>query len=251
VEGAFVEALCPAIALEFAVSPAQVSFGNYQVANTVEEKRSAPDFVRDQLRQAIHEGKFRPGDQLRQEELADRFGISRIPVREALRQLEAEGLVTLHPNRGAVVATLSLQEVLEMLDIRIALECRAICLAVPNMIESDFDAATQILKSYDKEPMPQRWGEMNWRFHEALYAPCNRPKLLTMIEANYGHVSRFVRTQVSMASGKEKPQKDHNDILESCRAGDARKAASLLEQHIARTQKSLMAASRSARKPTR
>src|SRR5580704_14671862 len=177
------------------------------MANSAEQKQSAPDLIRDQLRQAIFAGKFQPGDPLRQEELADRFGTSRIPVREALRQLEAEGLVALHPNRGAVVAALSLQEVLEMLDIRIALECRALYLGVPNMIDSDFEAAAKILKSYDREPRPQRWGEMNWRFHETLYLPCNRPKLLAMIEANFGHVNRFVRTQISMASGKEKPQK--------------------------------------------
>jgi DNA-binding GntR family transcriptional regulator len=221
------------------------------MTNAPEEKQSAPDLVRDQLRQAIYAGKFQPGEQLRQEELADRFGTSRIPVREALRQLEAEGLVTLHPNRGAVVAELSLQEVLEMLDIRIALECRALYLAVPNMIDSDFETATKILKSYDKEPRPQKWGEMNWRFHETLYLPCNRPKLIAMIEANYGHVSRFIRTQVSIASGKEKPQKDHYEILAACHAGDARKATALLEQHITHTQKSLMAASRQARKPHR
>jgi DNA-binding GntR family transcriptional regulator len=219
--------------------------------NPAEEKQAAPDLVRDRLRQAIHSGKLQPGDLLRQEELADRFGTSRIPVREALRQLETEGLVTLQPNRGAVVAALSLQEVLEMLDIRIALECRALYLAVPNMIDSDFEAAAKILKSYDREPRPQKWGEMNWRFHEALCLPCNRPKLLAMIEANYGHVSRFVRTQVSMASGKEKPQKDHYEILDACRNGDARKAASLLDLHITHTQKSLMAASRQARRPGR
>jgi DNA-binding GntR family transcriptional regulator len=221
------------------------------MANFAEEKQSAPDLVREQLRQAIYSGEFRPGDQLRQEELADRFGTSRIPVREALRQLEAEGLVTLHPNRGAAVAALSLQDVLEMLDIRVALECRALFLAVPNMIESDFEAAAKILKSYDKEPRPHKWGEMNWRFHEALYAPCNRSKLLAMIEANYGHVSRFVLTQVSMAPGDEKPQRDHYALLDACRNGEARKAADLLEAHIAHSQKALMAASRQRRRSGR
>lgn len=134
-----------------------------------------------------------------------------------------------------------------MLDIRIALECRALRLAVPNMVDSDFEAATKILKSYDTEPRPQKWGEMNWRFHETIYEPCNRPKLLEMIEANYGHVNRFTRTQVSIASGKEKPQKEHYAVLEACMAGDAVRAASLLEAHITQTQKSLMAVSRQRR----
>lgn len=217
------------------------------MTSRAEEKQPAPELVRDRLRKAIHSGKLQPGEQLRQEELAERYGISRIPVREALRQLEAEGLVTRQPNRGAVVAALSIQEVIEMLDIRIGLECRALRLAVPNMIDSDFEAATKLLKSYDKEPRPQKWGEMNWRFHETLYAPCNRPKLIEMIEANYGHVNRFTRTQVSIASGKEKPQKEHYEILAACIAGDAQRAAALLEAHIIQTQKSLMATSRQQR----
>lgn len=218
------------------------------MASRAVEKQPAPVLVRDRLREAIFSGKLRPGDLLRQEELAERYGISRIPVREALRQLEAEGLVTRQPNKGAVVASLSLQDVLELLDIRIGLECRALALAVPNMVDSDFEMAAELLKSYDKEPRPQKWGEINWRFHEALYAPCNRPKLLDLIEANYGRVNRFVRSQVSIASGKEKPQREHYEILDACKMGDAGLAASLLESHIVQTQKALMAASRQKRR---
>src|SRR6266480_5545786 len=81
-------------------------------------KSSAPDVVRDGLRKAIFDGDLVAGTQLRQDEIASRFGTSRIPVREALRQLESEGLVIFHPNRGAVVKGLSLEDVLEMLDIR-------------------------------------------------------------------------------------------------------------------------------------
>jgi DNA-binding GntR family transcriptional regulator len=207
-------------------------------------KSSAPDVVRDGLRKAIFDGDLVAGTQLRQDEIASRFGTSRIPVREALRQLESEGLVTLHPNRGAAVSSVSLEDVLELLEIRIGLECRALKLAIPNMVGSDFDFAAEILRGYDEEPEPQKWGEMNWRFHETLYAPCHRPKLLSMIESNYGHVGRFVRLQVSMAAGKEQPNRDHWAILDACRAGDVSKAVKLLEEHIVHTQKSLMAAMR-------
>jgi DNA-binding GntR family transcriptional regulator len=209
----------------------------------------APDLVRSELRRAIIDGELAGATQLKQDELAERFGVSRIPVREALKQLAAEGLVTFHPNRGAVVASLSLDEVMEMLEIRIALECRALRLAIPNMLEEDFEQATQILADYDKEPSARKWGEMNWRFHEMLYAPCHRPKLLAMIDANYGHVDRFTRFQVSLAAGKERPQREHYQILDACRQGDADRAARLLEEHIAYTQKSLLAATR--RPPSR
>ncbi len=207
-------------------------------------KPSAPDLVRDGLRKAILSGDLVAGTQLRQDELANRFGTSRIPVREALRQLESEGLVELHPNRGASVSSISLEDVLELLEIRIGLECRALKLAIPNMVSADFDLAAEILQGYDDEPEPQKWGEMNWRFHETLYIPCGRPKLLAMIESNYGHVGRFVRLQVSLASGKQQPNREHWAILDACRSADVNQAVKLLEDHILHTQKSLLAAMR-------
>ena len=106
-----------------------------------EARVSAPNTVREGLRRAILAGEFAPGSQLRQDELAQRFGTSRIPVREALRQLEAEGLVSILPNRGATVSSLSLDEVLELMEIRIALECRALRMAIPNMVDTDLDFA--------------------------------------------------------------------------------------------------------------
>ena len=207
---------------------------------------STPDAVRDALRSAISSGEFAPGFQLRQDELAERFGTSRIPVREALRQLEAEGFVTFLPNRGAVVSDLSIDEVVELLEIRIALECHALRLAIPAMGEIDLDEATAILKSYDREPEPEKWGAFNWKFHKALYAPCNRPRLVAMIEANYGHVSRFTRTLVSRATGKERPQREHYQLLELCREGEIEKAVRLLREHIVQTQKTLRSAQRHA-----
>lgn len=211
---------------------------------TGEARKSAPDLVRDGLRDAILSGKYTEGQQLRQDELAEQFGTSRIPVREALRQLEGEGLIELQANKGAVVKGLSIDDVLELLDIRIALECRALKLAIPNMAIEDLDLAEEILSEYDAAPDPAAWGEMNWRFHWTLYSPCNRPKLLSMIEANYGHVSLFTRRQVSMATGKTKPQQDHAELLRLCKEGEAEAAVILLEKHIERTQKSLRAATR-------
>lgn len=211
---------------------------------TGDARKSAPDFVRDGLRDAILAGQYTEGQQLRQDELAEQFGTSRIPVREALRQLESEGLVELQANKGAVVKGLSIDDVFELLDIRIALECRALKLAIPNMADEDFDQAEHILAAYDQAPDPALWGDMNWRFHWALCCPCNRPKLLEMIEANYGHISRFLRRQVSIATGKAKPQQEHVELLRLCREGEVDKAVALLEKHIEGTQKSLRASLR-------
>ncbi|GAJ96720.1 GntR family transcriptional regulator [Rhizobium rhizogenes] len=214
------------------------------VTKIMEPRRSAPDVVRDGLREAILSGDLTEGTQLRQDQLAEQFGISRIPVREALRQLETEGLVKIEPNRGAIVASLSLDDVLEMLDIRIALECHALRLAIPEMAEEDFSHAESILEGYNREPNPESWGSMNWQFHWSIYAPCHRPRLLSMIEANYGHVNRFVRMQVSLAAGKERPRKEHELLLALCREGDIEQATALLETHIEQTKKSVQASRR-------
>lgn len=204
-------------------------------------KRSAPEMVRDGLRDQIMGGIIGEGTQLRQDQLAEQFGTSRIPVREALRQLEAEGLVRIEPNKGAIVTSLSIDDVLEMLDIRIALECHALRLAIPEMVDEDFDLATRILEGYSTEPDPLHWGKMNWEFHWAIYAPCHKPRLLSMIEANYGHVSRFVRAQVSLAAGKERPQEEHEQLLDLCRKSAVEKAIELLVSHIEQTKKSVQA----------
>ena len=208
------------------------------------EKLSAPEMVRAGLRQAIFDGAFTAGEQLRQDDLAARFGTSRIPVREALRQLEAEGLVTLVANKGAVVTSLSLEEVLELQDIRIGLECRALKLAIPNMAVEDFEHLDDILRSYDGEALPVRWSERNESFHLALYDPCQRPRLLAMIRTTWRQIGRFSRTQGSLAAGKDRPMQGHRELLKACRARDVSRAVALLEEHILETQKSLVAAAR-------
>lgn len=205
---------------------------------------SATEMVRDGLRKAILGGEYASGAKLSQDGLATRFGTSRIPVREALRHLEAEGLVTIHSNRGATVTTLSLREVLEIMDIRIALECCAIRFAIPNIVEADIRKASDVLASYDHEDEPEGWSEINWRFHKALYAPCDRPRLLALIESNFSYVDRLSRMRISRRSGKDLPLEEHYLIFEAWRDGDIDRAERVLRDHLVATQKMLMAAGR-------
>lgn len=212
-------------------------------------RASAPDVVRDGLRSAIADGTFATGAKLSQDGIASMFGTSRIPVREALRQLESEGLVEIVPNRGAVVAGLSFVEAIDVMDIRIGLECRALELAVPNLLESDLAAAEQVLEAYDRASRPEHWGEMNRRFHQILYEPCDRPRLVALIETNVSHISRFARTHISRLTGKGEPQRDHHDIVAACRRGDPERAARALRDHLLRTQKVLLSAARASARP--
>lgn len=200
--------------------------------------------IRDQLRQEILSGVLPAGTQLRQDALATRFQASRIPVREALRQLEAEGLITHKLHRGAEVAGMSVEQICEMLDIRVALECHAAKLAVPNMVESDYEAMDRILAAYGESDRVADWAEYNRRFHLALSAPANNRRLRRLIEEYCLNTDRYTHVAMSIATGKDRPQADHYRIVEACRARDVTHVVTLLEEHILETKKELMARAR-------
>src|SRR4051812_22638778 len=136
--------------------------------------KTTPTLVAEALRNGILKGIIKAGQVLRQEDLAERLGVSRIPVREAFRQLEAEGLIKIYPHRGAVVSSLSALEVQELFEIRVPLETTALRLAIPNLTALDLQKAARILELADREPSGERWGELNWEFHAALYAAAGR-----------------------------------------------------------------------------
>lgn len=197
------------------------------------------DVITEGLRDMILSGELGLGVQLKQEALAELFGVSRIPIREALKRLEAEGLVEHRPNAGAVVARRSAAELLEILDIRIGLETRALALAVPNMRPSDFRAARAVMARYDASDMPREWAELNLEFHMCLYRPCNRPRLLRMIEEIVRGVDIHLRAQQSFRMGRKSPQAEHVHLLTACMDGNVKKAVQLLQQHIEHAQAGL------------
>ncbi|VVE28790.1 GntR family transcriptional regulator [Pandoraea morbifera] len=200
--------------------------------------------IRDTLRDEILSGVLPGGYQLRQEALAERFHSSRVPVREALRQLEAEGLVVHHLNRGATVASMDIEQLCELLDIRVALECHAARLAVPNMAGRDFQVMEQILADYSASEVVSEWAEYNRRFHLALCAPANNRRLRMLIEAYCLNTDRYSHLAMSQATGKEKPQHDHYEILAACRQRDVAAVVSMLESHIVATRNEIKAMAR-------
>ncbi|MDE2790772.1 MAG: GntR family transcriptional regulator [Paracoccaceae bacterium] len=205
------------------------------------EAQSAADVVYARLKEEIVAGRRAGGAALRQDEIASENGMSKIPVREALRRLEIEGLVEFRPRRGAIVRQLSDSDILELLDIRIALECRALELAVHNMVESDHSLAREILEEYSTSTSPERWSELNLRFHHCIYEPCGNRHLLLMIRELEQRMGPFTRLRVTQASGLERPHSEHVRILEACVAGDAHSAVAELRGHIQTTQKEVAA----------
>ncbi len=211
------------------------------MAQTIAPPALSADAVTASLRSLILDGTLGIGSQLRQEDLARRFGVSRIPIREALGRLQAEGLVEHFANRGSVVAGRSVEDLLETLDIRIALETRALALAMPNLGPADFKAAREIMRCYDDSASPRQWTELNLEFHLALYRPCGRPRLVRMIEDLVRGISIHLRQHISHTVGRRDPQADHKDILKACMAGDGARAVALTEEHIERTKAALLA----------
>ena len=145
-------------------------------------RKTAVELVVDELRDRILSGAIPPGSALRQELLAEELGVSRLPVREAIRQLSAEGLIDMIPHRGAYVSMLSRAEVQEFFDIRLRLEPWLLRLAVSRHRPEDLDGAARIVAQMDSAE-PEQWGRLNWQLHEQLYRAAQRPAALAMVRA--------------------------------------------------------------------
>lgn len=191
------------------------------------------DMVTNILREKILSNELRGGAQLKQKDLASQLGTSMSALREALKTLEGEGLVKISPNRGATVSELSAEEAQEIFDIRLFLELGALELAVPNLTETDLTEADRILKEADDETHSRRWGELNWRFHETLYRPAKRPRLLSLIQNAHNNVERYMRLYLSTMNYQTKSQEEHRALLEACTQRDVEAARDILRKHMA------------------
>lgn len=201
--------------------------------------RNPIDRIVARLRERILTGQLAGGVPLRQEAIAAEFGVSRIPVREALSRLEAEGLVTRVHHRGCVVSSLSLADLEESLEIRIGLEARALRLAIPKMKAADHAAIAEVLERYAGASTPTQWSELNLEFHLALYRPSGMPRLVRMIEDLIRGTDRYMRVYVSFIVGRDEPLAEHRGILRACREREVARAVKLLEGHIEGTRRAL------------
>jgi len=193
---------------------------------------TANESIADSLRADILRGKLKSGQALKQDEIAAQFGISKIPVREALVQLKAEGLVNFYPNRGAFVSELSAVEADEIYVMRIALETAVLARAIPNLTVAHLKHAKEILDAIDQEENIAKWGELNWEFHATLYSPAALPRVMDTIRTLHSNIARYLVLYLAGMAYQKKSQKEHRAILEACRHGDTEKAVAVLEEHL-------------------
>jgi DNA-binding GntR family transcriptional regulator len=211
-------------------------------AHVLETKQgSKPVVVSDVLREAILGSVLRGGEKLKQAEIAQQLKVSRMPVREALKQLEAEGLVASYPNRGSFVAAYTASEAQELYEMRLALEPLALRLSLPRLSKSNLGRAEDLIDEADHETDPRKWSELNWYFHEALYSRAERPRLLNMIRSLYISADRYTRTALFTLQKQQASQSEHRDLLETCRRHDVVGAVTLLENHIRISAENLVA----------
>jgi len=195
--------------------------------------RPASVVVVEVLRGAILRGVFRPGERLRQDAVATRFGVSQMVVREAFKQLVNEGLLQAAPRRGVSVAPLSFREAEEMTRLRSLLEAQALEWAIPEMNEADLKAAEQILDELDGAGTADEIIALDGRFHETLYAPSRRERTLSIIATLRFKFERYFRfAWAEETSHLARSQRDHRQILKCCRSRTTAKACDLLSKHI-------------------
>lgn len=183
------------------------------------------------LASRIIAGEIDAGARLRQDHIADEFGASHVPVREAFRRLESQGLVVSEPRRGVRVAGFSLDEVREVAEMRAALEALALRNAAAHMTKAILDEAEEANRAGDRARDVKAWEEANRSFHRIILTPCGMPRLLKAIDDLHTASARFLFSGWR-AEWEAPTDRDHRAILDALRAGQAETAASVLARHV-------------------
>lgn len=183
------------------------------------------------LASRIINGELAAGARLRQDHVAEEFGASHVPVREAFRRLEAQGLAISEPRRGVRVASFDLKEVREVAEMRAALEGLALRHAAPHLTAAILAEAEEATHAGDSARDVHAWEEANRRFHRLILAPCDMPRLLASIDDLHAVSARFLFSAWRSA-WEARTDHDHRAILAALRQGKTAEAATILERHV-------------------
>ena len=198
------------------------------VAGTAEEEAYT------YLQQALRVGRYKPGDRLIPEEIAAEIGMSRMPVREAFRRLAADGLVTLRPNRGCVVAGLTLDELNETFEIRSVLEGLAVRIVVPRLTQENFEELDRLLLRMERagESGSGDWVLRHQEFHAFLFGMSERPKLIRQIAALHVAIEPYMRIWFDYVDKPLSAREEHQNLLDVLKSGDGAEAERVMQEHV-------------------
>ncbi|ATU95651.1 GntR family transcriptional regulator [Phyllobacterium zundukense] len=183
------------------------------------------------LADRIVTGQLEPGAKLRQDHIAEEFGASHVPVREAFRKLEAQGLAVSEPRRGVRVASFDLKEVREVALMRAELEGLALRQAAPHLTSSILEQAEEATVAGDNSRDVRSWEEANRRFHRLILVPCAMPRLLAAIDDLHSVSARFLFS-AWRSDWEVRTDHDHRAILGFLRQGNIDNAVAVLERHV-------------------
>jgi DNA-binding GntR family transcriptional regulator len=194
---------------------------------------SAAARVASELRSEILQGDITPGSRLSQQSTAERFGVSRIPVRDALQILAGEGL--LHPvsNATAVVTGMSIAELQELYELREAIEPLATQIAVPNVGRADHITMRKQLEIMEEHADTRTWLAANTAFHAAVYERAGRPRMIELVERLRGLTDRYMYVHIEVVGQTAHLVSEHLGILAAVESGDSALAARLTREHLA------------------
>lgn len=195
--------------------------------------------VADRLRTMILHGELPPGERVKVQRLEEAFGVSQIPIREALRQLEAEGLVTNEPQRGVTVAPMSAQDLLDLYDFRRLVEpeitARALGAAGPGR---DRELRRALRRLYDTidDPGSDRYMLEHSAFHWALMAPAASPVTRRVVDQLWQMSERYIRLTVASPADRRTYALHHETLCEAMESGDAARVRDEMVRHLSEAE---------------
>ncbi len=205
----------------------------------LDEYKPLRDVVFENLREAIVEGRLKPGQRLMEVQLAEQLGVSRTPVREAIRKLELEGLVVMIPRKGAYVANMSLKDIIDVLEIRASLEGLAASLASERITSDDIKTLESIIEEFENnvdESNVEALLKKDVEFHECIFKATNNKKLHQLINSLWEQVYRFRVTYISDYESTVNIVGEHKMILDAIKKGDNELAKKYAMEHIQKAE---------------
>jgi len=207
--------------------------------------------VCETLRDAIRKGILEPGERLMEVQLAEELGISRTPVREAIRKLEQEGYVIMMPRRGTYVSDISTNDVKEIFEIRSALESLAAGLAARRIEPDELETLQNLLmeiEGYIAKNDIEKIVETDIKFHGLLYKVSRNERLVNIISNLKEQLARFRTLSMSYPGRLQETLEEHSEMVEAIANGDVSAARDAAEHHMERAEKTLLKAMRKAKK---
>lgn len=201
------------------------------------------EIVFETLRDAIINQVLRPGERLMEIQLAEELGVSRTPVREAIRKLELEGLVVMLPRRGAYVAGISMKDILEVFEVRAALEALAASLAAERITDEELDEMERQLVKETEETEANNLRnivEIDTTFHDLLYKAARNERLVNFVNLLQEQLHRFRSASLARPGRSKTALEEHRKILEAIAARDAKLAERLAREHIENAEQAML-----------